>query len=188
MKYKVGDKVRIRKDLVPDTRYGEDELFFSSEMKSSCGETATILKDISWKKNGKYALNIFTGFVFNDDMLEDVVPEKFVVGSMVKVIGNKSKDTNKDKYLNTIHEVLENDHSPEYPYKLNDTMPFLFAQEELELVESLIVIPVDQTELSKYKELTTFLFKELKIADDVRYKEVAHFITELRPDLSKLFN
>ena len=44
----------------------------------------------------------------------------------------------------------------------------------------------DQTELSKYKELTTFLLKEIAVLSIEKYIEIEHYLTTLRPDLLKL--
>ena len=44
MKYKVGDKVRVRKDLVIDSSYGRED--FVSEMKQFVGKIVTISKMI----------------------------------------------------------------------------------------------------------------------------------------------
>ena len=44
MKYKVGDKVRVRKDLVIDSNYGRED--FVEEMKSFIGKVVTISKVI----------------------------------------------------------------------------------------------------------------------------------------------
>lgn len=49
MKYKVGDKVRVRKDLVIDSIYGEDS--FTEEMAMFRGKVVTISKILN---NGKY--------------------------------------------------------------------------------------------------------------------------------------
>lgn len=40
MKYKVGDRVKIREDLIEDKQYGAQ--VFTSEMKPWCGQVATI--------------------------------------------------------------------------------------------------------------------------------------------------
>ena len=75
-KLEIGDKVRVRSDLVVDRRYGNDYLFNSS-MSSKVGLETTVvevvdneyylLKDISWH--------------WTDEMLEPV--ETFNVGDVV---------------------------------------------------------------------------------------------------------
>ena len=68
MKYKVGDKVRIRKDLVAGFHYGEDS--FTSEMEKYLGKTMTISSIV---KNCKYRLKEVAGnWNWTDEMLEDV--------------------------------------------------------------------------------------------------------------------
>lgn len=67
MKYKVGDKVKIREDLVVDETYGEDS--FTEEMEQYKGKTATIT-DVYW---GKYEIDIDDGsWCWTDEMLEDL--------------------------------------------------------------------------------------------------------------------
>ena len=130
MKYKIGDKVKIRKDLVE----GDLEAAIETEDK-----------------------------------------DLYVNSNMIEFAGKTA----------IITEIVEND----YDYRIDlDEGSFFWADEMLENTEEIIVAtPVGKTVLDKYKELTTFLLTELEIADDVRYKEVAHFITVLRPDLSELF-
>ena len=68
MKYKVGDKVRVRKDLVVDSRYGDDT--FAVGMQKFSGKTMTIY-DITPKN--KYKLKEdFDRYNWTDEMLEDV--------------------------------------------------------------------------------------------------------------------
>jgi hypothetical protein len=68
MKYKVGDKVKIREDLIVDNDYGSDG--FTEEMEQYKGKTATIT-DIYWDK---YDIDIDDGdWSWTDEMLEDCV-------------------------------------------------------------------------------------------------------------------
>lgn len=68
MKYKVGDKVKIREDLVVDEIYGDDS--FAEEMERYKGKTATIT-DVYC---GKYEIDIDDGdWCWTDEMLEDCV-------------------------------------------------------------------------------------------------------------------
>ncbi len=67
MKYKVGDKVKIKEDLVVDETYGEDS--FTEEMEKYKGKTATIT-DVHWDK---YEIDIDDGsWYWTDEMLEDL--------------------------------------------------------------------------------------------------------------------
>jgi hypothetical protein len=66
MKYKIGDKVRIRKDLIVANDYGSDS--FTEEMEQYKGETATIT-DAYYDK---YEIDIDDGsWCWTDEMLED---------------------------------------------------------------------------------------------------------------------
>lgn len=70
MKYKVGDKVRVRKDLVIDSNYGRED--FVEEMKSFIGKVVTISKVIDeeymiLEDDGDYA--------WTEEMFEGVANE-----------------------------------------------------------------------------------------------------------------
>lgn len=68
MKYKVGDRVRVRKDLEVDKRYGDD--IFTKDMKKYAGKTMTVGTCI-WA--GKYRLKEDNDKRnWTDEMLEDV--------------------------------------------------------------------------------------------------------------------
>lgn len=66
MKYKVGDKVRVRKDLVADKRYGNH--FFVSDMKPYIGKTMTIDSITIYGYRLKEDKG---GWYWTDEMLED---------------------------------------------------------------------------------------------------------------------
>lgn len=66
MKYKVGDKVKIREDLIVDNVYGSDS--FAEEMAQYKGKTATIT-DVY---RDKYEIDIDNGsWYWTDEMFED---------------------------------------------------------------------------------------------------------------------
>lgn len=71
MKYKVGDKVRVRKDLVVDESYGD--LTFMDSMEQHKGQVVTIE---SVDSDGDYTLEEDNcDWCWNDEMLEDVVDD-----------------------------------------------------------------------------------------------------------------
>ena len=78
MKYKVGDKVRVRKDLVVDKKYGNGYLF-NRDMSSRIGLETTVtavLDDECYRiKNGDV-------WFWTDEMLEPI-EETFNVGDVV---------------------------------------------------------------------------------------------------------
>ena len=67
MKYKVGDKVKIKEDLVVDVTYGDDS--FTEEMEQYKGKTATITDTYF----GKYEIDIDDGsWCWTEEMFEDL--------------------------------------------------------------------------------------------------------------------
>lgn len=84
MKYKVGDKVRVRKDLVGDSQYGTEK--FMSDMKKYSGKIMTV--DII-TSTGKYNLKEDADcWNWTDEMLEEV-DEMGNVKIKIAVDGNK---------------------------------------------------------------------------------------------------
>lgn len=80
MKFKVGDKVRVKKDLVAGHNYGEDRLYFNSGMEVLRGKVFTV--KYCNCNNFRYILEGAGGWGFNEAMLEpvnDAVPEKLVI-------------------------------------------------------------------------------------------------------------
>lgn len=78
MKYKVGDKVKVRKDLVVDGRYGLH--YFSSGMKPHAGKTMTIGRV---SKHAYFFIEDKNNWCWTDEMLEGVE------GINILVDGNK---------------------------------------------------------------------------------------------------
>jgi len=71
MKYKVGDRVRVRRDLVVDKRYGND--IFISNMKKYSGKIMTISYIFPFPMGCKYELKEDADhYGWTDEMLEDV--------------------------------------------------------------------------------------------------------------------
>lgn len=76
MKFKVGDKVRVKKDLVIGNWYGKDT--FSSGMKDSLGGVFEVEKIVGYG----YNLSCSDIHIYTDEMLEpvdDAIPEKLVI-------------------------------------------------------------------------------------------------------------
>ena len=81
MKYKVGDKVRVRKDLVVNSCYGKED--FVREMKSFIGKIVTISKVI----DGEYMILEDDGdYAWTEEMFEGLANE---APSIVKRINDK---------------------------------------------------------------------------------------------------
>lgn len=71
MKYKVGDKVRVREDLVVGKRYGSFE--YSWGMVNNSGKIVTVQSVFNHDK--MYAIKEDGGYHWTDEMLEDIEPE-----------------------------------------------------------------------------------------------------------------
>lgn len=79
MSYKVGDKVRVREDLIPNISYGSQ--YFVSSMGKLKGKISEIYKVIT---KGEYYLTNGENYKFTDDMLEPIGNEyEFKVGDRV---------------------------------------------------------------------------------------------------------
>ena len=105
MRYKVGDKIVIRKDLVGGKKY--DGLYFNPDMKKFCGKTYTIDKRYTY--NDSYEIVGDThAWNFNDAMIDHnatkalTTTPKFKVGDIV--CGTKESD---DRYLFTNSDVIK---------------------------------------------------------------------------------
>ena len=85
MKHRIGDKVKIREDLIVNNVCGSDS--FTEEMEQYKGKTATIT-DVYWDK---YEIDIDDGsWCWTDEMLEDIVKD----------------DTIKDNTAMTVEDLL----------------------------------------------------------------------------------
>ena len=78
MKYKVGDKVRVRKDLEPGNFYGKD--YYISSMDKFKGEECVITE--IWDQS--YQINNF-GYWWSEEMSESVDDEKVLEYALEKL-------------------------------------------------------------------------------------------------------
>ena len=78
MKYKVGDKVRVRKDLEPGNFYGKD--YYISSMDRFKGEKCVITE--IWDQS--YQINNF-GYWWSEEMFESVDDEKVLEYALEKL-------------------------------------------------------------------------------------------------------
>ena len=80
MKYKVGDRVRIRTDLIANTLYSE--YYFVKEMDRYKGKVANIIGvDLYY-----YRIDIDNGkYVWTDDMLEDLTKNDLINKNETKI-------------------------------------------------------------------------------------------------------
>lgn len=80
MKYKVGDKVRVRKDLVCGEQYGE--LFVRDSMCNICGETVTI--DTIYDR---FYRIVECEYCWTDEMFEGLVEDELTAEEAIKIFG-----------------------------------------------------------------------------------------------------
>ena len=78
MKYKVGDKVRVRKDLKPGNFYGKD--YYISSMDKFKGEKCVITE--IWDQS--YQINNF-GYWWSEEMFESIDDEKVLEYALEKL-------------------------------------------------------------------------------------------------------
>jgi hypothetical protein len=71
MKYKVGDRVKIREDLLGDKEYGDNT--FTLEMKPWCGQVVTI--ECADEYGGGYQLEGCGEWYWTDEMIEGLASE-----------------------------------------------------------------------------------------------------------------
>ena len=93
MKYKVGDKVRVRKDLKPGNFYGKD--YYISNMDKFKGEKCVITE--IWDQS--YQINNF-GYWWSEEMFESVDDEKVLEYALEKLGMTKEEledEMNRDK-------------------------------------------------------------------------------------------
>lgn len=94
MKFKIGDRVKVRKDLEGKESYGG--LYFSSEMEKYRGMIATITGFATGCSN--YLFDISANWEWNDEMLEEISekrgeePMRFEVGNRVRTCSSFSFD------------------------------------------------------------------------------------------------
>ena len=94
MKFKVGDKVRVRADLIAYVAYGDNRLVFDADMERFRGKTFTV----STVGDQFYYL-VSTGYwAFNDEMLEPVIEPKAVEKHMEKIVICRDGDRFVAKY------------------------------------------------------------------------------------------
>ena len=85
-KFKVGDKVRVRKNLIPDTKYGD--VYFVYSMKEMCGKIVTI-KDFYCDNYNMYLKEI--GYLWSPEMLEPVKEDKLIFNGNATILFKDGK-------------------------------------------------------------------------------------------------
>ena len=95
MKYKVGDRVRVRKDLVPGNFYGKD--YYISSMDKFKGEKCVITE--IWDQS--YQINDF-GYWWSEEMFESVDDEKVLEYALEKLGMTKEELANEEEDIRFI--------------------------------------------------------------------------------------
>ena len=95
MKYKVGDKVRVRKDLKPGNFYGKD--YYISSMDKFKGEKCVITE--IWDHS--YQINDF-GYWWSEEMFESVDDEKVLEYALEKLGMTKEELANEEEDIRFI--------------------------------------------------------------------------------------
>jgi len=126
MKYKVGDKVKIREDLIDGKEYGDN--IFVPEMKPWCGQVVTI----AHCEYGNYLIEGCDNWAWTDEMIEglavddavthpshytdgkieviDFIRDKkldFCRGNVVKYISRAGKKGDKSKELEDLKKARQ---------------------------------------------------------------------------------
>lgn len=175
MKYKVGNKVRVRKDLKGGKYY--NGLYFDKAMEKYNGEICTIENCNIDCKN--YTLDCTTFWRFNDEMLELIEEEnQFKNGDKVRVSKN-----GKCGIINNLFDILP-DYSEEGILRQNYRVEYIgnnigdydyYSCLELRLVERYVPI-LDEVEkkylkavIKPFKKYVDYIEKIGIDCDDIEY-------------------
>ena len=97
MKYKVGDRVRVRKDLKPGNFYGKD--YYISSMDKFKGEKCVITE--IWDQS--YQINDF-GYWWSEEMFESVDDKKVLEYALEKLGMTKEELANEEEDIRFIDD------------------------------------------------------------------------------------
>ena len=138
MKYKVGDKVRIKEQLVTGRYYGE--FIFINDMEGSLGKEVTITGTL---RDAAYYIDLDNGaWKWTDGMIEEIATKEVPLtnGDLVRVI-KSTLSADKKKFIGKEYKIKDV-RSDKYPYRLEGINFYWFNKEELELVE-LPEVPIE---------------------------------------------
>lgn len=109
-KFKIGDKVRVREDLLIDTFY-DDGCKFTSDMEDTLGKVGEVVNNVGLIR---YMVRFgsddyYHSYCYSNSMLEPINDEKFKVGDKVKVKDHLLIDTFYDdgcKFISDMEDTL----------------------------------------------------------------------------------
>jgi hypothetical protein len=138
MKHSVGDKVKIREDLVPEIMYGKEK--FVSRMEEYRGCEATIV-DAFYRNGGElYLIDIDDNcWYWTDEMFEEEHVSKFNVGDKVRVrrdlhVGNKYNGLTLTNSMYECHDIMTIASTDDDNYTCKES-GFFWGEDMLEKVE-----------------------------------------------------
>jgi ribosomal protein L19 len=136
MKYNVGDKVKIREDLVVGNMYGVND--FARKMAQYKGKTATITT--TSEHNNMYHIDIDNEcWYWTDEMFEEGHISKFNVGDKVRVrrdleVGNKYNGLTLTSSMYACHSIMTIASTDDDNYTCEES-GFFWGEDMLEKVE-----------------------------------------------------
>ncbi len=103
MKYNIGDKVRVRKDLIVGNFYGD--VAFSDEMVNTKGKIHTV----EGYSEGGYCLNTKSNWIFTDGMLEEYDDENDLLELALRKLNMTKKELKYEltNYRNIIDRIMD---------------------------------------------------------------------------------
>ena len=140
MKFKVGDKVKVRSWESMKAEFGLDgedidnpDHYFVSDMERYCSKYVTISSCLL----NYYDIKEDEGhWNWDDTMFEDVAGHKFKVGDKVRIIGNEASHEFDIDAIVTITDINNNDDTCTYLCVDNVNIEWWASEEDIELVGS----------------------------------------------------
>lgn len=186
-KFKIGDKVRVREDLLIDTFY-DDGCKFTSDMEDTLGKVGEVVNNVGLIR---YMVRFgsddyYHSYCYSNSMLEPINEEKFKVGDKVRVRNDLLVDAIYDdgcKFIKEMQDVLgevgevirieRNKGRVRYMVKFNFNVcyyPYYFSNSMLELVENEKGFKVgDRIKVKDNLLIDTFYDDGCKFISDMEY-------------------
>lgn len=154
MKYKVGDKVRIREDLVEEVMYGYEDVV--PEMLKCRGQVAEIVDIYS----GRYKLDIDSGvWDWTDEMFESVTPDDMPDAVIESLVTTAFEEPDDPKIA--LHKQITEELTAIYEAKNHD-----YGDSFQETYRKLGLISAVTRITDKVNRLQSLSTKEQRVADE----------------------